>query len=242
MVDGAVQIQSLVGAAVMLGVDDDIAGDALERDLGRRDRSFVDPGLYRALPDTPRLRIAHLDGDEVHSATVATYPPRKAALPHYTLTGDSSVIIRSRSSVHPIEWRARALAGFLEAELDSDTEVIQVNGHLEVSVRDLTSGNKAYDLQLPRTVHARKYPLVVAELNTLERRQEAFFAGGLVTFHGATIVSGAEVTLEVSGDRVRISGTTTLDLRSFGFSPPKVLGLQVFPEVEVDFSISGVPT
>ena len=132
------------------------------------------------------------------------------------------------------------MAGFLEAEFDPDAEKFDVNGHLEVSVRDLTSGNKAYDLQLPRTVHARKYPLVVADLNSLERRQGTFFASGLVTFHGATIVSEADVTMVAAHDRFRISGTTTLDLRSFGFSPPKVLGLQVFPEVEVDFSISGV--
>ncbi len=160
-------------------------------------------------------------------------------MPYYTLTGDSSVIIRSRSSVHPIEWRARALAGFFEAEPNPNGGLTDVNGHLEVSVRDLTSGNKAYDLQLPRTVHARKYPLVVAQLNALERRDDDYLASGLVTFHGATITSEARVLLEISTDRVRISGSTTLDLRSFGFVPPKVLGLQVFPDVDVEFAVSG---
>lgn len=158
---------------------------------------------------------------------------------NYTLLSDSHVIIRSASSVHAIEWRATALSGTLEAERRGRDLMPDVAGRLEVAIRDLASGNRIYDLQLPRTVHARRYPTVIAELFALQAAASGFVAVGSVTFHGSSLPVESPVSVEVGDGTLRLSGTASFDLTDFDFKPPNVLGLQVYPEVEVDFSLNG---
>jgi len=87
----------------------------------------------------------------------------------FSLTNESFLIIHSSSSVHPITWTAKAMSGSLSASLsDESVDVSQpVSGILEVQVRDLKSGTAPYDLQLPRAVHARKFPAITATLSAL---------------------------------------------------------------------------
>lgn len=160
----------------------------------------------------------------------------------YYLTNPSHLIIRSRSSVHPVEWRATELTGYLDSEGTGSEIRGDVYGILEVDVRDLKSGNRAYDMQLPRAVHARRFPSVTAELTSLSGEETGHVGSGSVTFHGETIPASTPLSIEVGPQQIKVAGTTSLDLRSFGFTPPKALGLRVYPEVEVQFAITGRPS
>ena len=162
----------------------------------------------------------------------------------FSLTDESFLIIHSSSSVHPITWTAKAMSGSLSASLSNDTVDVgqSISGVLEVQVRDLKSGTAPYDLQLPRAVHAKKFPAIKATLSNLSPSEgEQYLADGTLLFHGTELAVEAPIRVQVRDGKVRLSGVLETDLRHFGFEPPKVLGLAVHPEVRVEFAAVGAP-
>jgi polyisoprenoid-binding protein YceI len=54
------------------------------------------------------------------------------------------------------------------------------------------------------------------------------------TLRGVTKSLEGEVTLQVIDDEtVQVEGEKTIDVRDFGLNPPKILMLQVYPEVRI---------
>lgn len=162
----------------------------------------------------------------------------------FALTDESFLIIHSTSSVHPIRWTARSLGGSLTASVDSDALNAKepIEGVLSVAVADLKSGTTAYDLQLPRAVHAKKFPEIRATLNHLEPIEgETYRASGSLSFHGSELEIEAPIRVQTRDGKIRLSGELGADLRSFGFEPPRVLGLKVHPEVRIEFAAVGAP-
>lgn len=163
----------------------------------------------------------------------------------FGLTDDSFLVIHSNSSVHPITWTARALSGSLTATLVADTVDARavIDGVLELAVSDLKSGTAAYDLQLPRAVHAKKFPTIRATLTSLDPTEgETYQASGTLEFHGTQVEIEAPIRVQTKNGKIRLSGELGTDLRHFGFEPPKVLGLKVYPEVRIEFAAVGAPT
>ena len=162
----------------------------------------------------------------------------------FSLNEESFLTIYSTSSVHPITWTAKAMSGSLTASLmDSRIDVGQtISGNLEIQVRDLKSGTPPYDLQLPRAVHAKRFPAIKASLSALSAlADEQYLADGTLSFHGTELAVEAPIRIQVRDGKVRLSGELETDLRHFGFQPPKVLGLSVHPEVRVEFAAVGQP-
>jgi polyisoprenoid-binding protein YceI len=141
----------------------------------------------------------------------------------------STVVIDASSSVHPIHTEAAGVSGWVEL---GD----QPAGRVSFPVERLRSGNPIEDRELRRRIDAGRHPAIVGELTSLrpldgDGRHEAH---GIVTFRGVDRACDGELVIDdVDEQTVRITGSSTFDVRDFGMSPPRILLLRVHPEVRV---------
>ncbi len=87
-----------------------------------------------------------------------------------------------------------------------------------------------------RRVEARKYPTIIGELvkATVLSQPNRYRLQGDLTFHGITRRLEADVMATLDGQGIlSVEGEYVLDVRGFGITPPRILGLQVYPEVKV---------
>lgn len=154
----------------------------------------------------------------------------------YRVVSDASeVSIHARSSVHPIDGRASAVTGTVDAELVDGGGVVLTGGRLEVPIDALRSGNPLEDAELKRRVDARRFPTIAGEMRsaTALGSDGRFRVEGDLTFHGVTKSITGELRVTHEGDQLRVEGEHTFDIRDFGIKPPRILLLRVYPEVRV---------
>jgi polyisoprenoid-binding protein YceI len=154
----------------------------------------------------------------------------------------SQLWIEARSSLHPIHGEGTGIQG--EAELEvSDGKIdlsAPLKARIELPVERLRSGNALQDMEMRRRIEAQKYPTIIGELvkATALSQPNRYRLQGDLTFHGITRRLEADVGATLDGQRVlRVEGEYVLDVRSFGVTPPRILGLQVYPEVKVRFRV-----
>jgi hypothetical protein len=154
----------------------------------------------------------------------------------------SRVWIDASSSVHPIHSETDGLEGWFEAELGEPGPIAVrplPNGHLELAVGRLTSGNPLLDREMKRRIDARRHPTITGDLTAVESTSEdgRYRARGNVTFRGVTRPVDGELNLTVEQETLRIAGEQVFDVRDFDFQPPKMLMLKVHPEVKVRIDV-----
>jgi polyisoprenoid-binding protein YceI len=154
------------------------------------------------------------------------------------------VWIDARSNVHPIHTRTDGLEGYVELEAGPDGHVdptVTPKGHLSLRVDRLRSGNVLEQRELRRRIEARRFPSIDGEL--IEMRPAGadgrYVVHGAVTFRGVTKEHEDEMLVALDGDTVKLSGTSTFDIRDYGMEPPRILMLRVEPEVTVRVEIVG---
>jgi polyisoprenoid-binding protein YceI len=163
----------------------------------------------------------------------------------FTFDSDRSRIwVSGRSSLHPINSETRGMTGWFEAAFDDDGALDptgRVDGRLELAVDRLTSGNRLYDRELRRRIDSVRYPTIVGHLTNIvaDGSPPGYTVTGEVTFHGRTLIFEHEMSIEVSGSEVRLSGEDTFDIRNFGMTPPSMLMVRVYPEVHVRVELIG---
>jgi polyisoprenoid-binding protein YceI len=161
------------------------------------------------------------------------------------LPNRSELVLEARSSLHPIRTATRQLSGRLEAEVGEDGRISPEplpSGRLEVRVEDLKAGNALYDRAMQDQLDTRRYPTIVAELVELRPLNGSgrYRARGDLTFHGATRRLESEVRLAPAGQRlIELEGELRFDVRDFGVKLPRLLMLQVFPDVRVSVHLVG---
>ncbi|MDQ4134209.1 MAG: YceI family protein [Actinomycetota bacterium] len=164
-------------------------------------------------------------------------------MPTFRWTNESVVELEANSSVHPIHGEIRDLRG--ETVVDVQDGKIQLEtakgGFIEADVETLKSGNKLEDMELRRRLEVKKYPTMRYEVRSAEGGPENFKVTGALTFHGVTREVVEEVTAQPDGDAIVISGEHTFDIRDFDVKPPKILKLQVYPEVKIKVRLVGRP-
>jgi hypothetical protein len=150
----------------------------------------------------------------------------------------SQVWIEARSSLHPIHGEGTGIQG--EAELEVNDGQIDLSvpprGRIEFPVERLSSGSALQDMEMCRRVEARKYPTIIGELvkATVLSQPNRYRLQGDLTFHGITRRLEADVMATLDGQGIlSVEGEYVLDVRGFGITPPRILGLQVYPEVKV---------
>lgn len=156
-------------------------------------------------------------------------------MPTYKITPQSVLEIHANSSVHPIEGKTHEITGEAAGEVKDGQISLdpQPTGWFEIPVDAMKSGHKLQDMEMRRRIEAKKFPTIRYELRRLEGGPESFKAMGTLTFHGVTKEFTEEVSARVQGKSLTVEGEHTMDIRDYGMKPPKILNLQVHPEIRV---------
>lgn len=156
-------------------------------------------------------------------------------MPRYELLAGSRPSISASSSVHPIEVQASDVRGGFEADPADGEFVVQPGAHLEVEVRDLSSGNVLVDRETRRRLDPRTHPVLAARLTAAEPAGPGVLAcRGTVAFQGHTEPVEGELSVRrVAAGELSLSGEQRVDVRRWGVHPPRLLLLKVDPVVTV---------
>lgn len=167
----------------------------------------------------------------------------------------SSVKVSGKSSLHPMHGSARSacLSGTIEAAVEAGAIDLTcpTKGRVEFPVEQLSFGNSLYDRELPKRLDTRRYPLIVIELTAASAGGASGASGGAtsagasrmhldldLTFHGVTQHFSEDVTVRFeSDDTLVVAGRHSFDVRDFGVQPPKMLGLSVKPDFDVEVEL-----
>jgi polyisoprenoid-binding protein YceI len=107
----------------------------------------------------------------------------------------------------------------------------------------LKTGSKLEDLELERQLQVRKFPRIRGEVREVAALKDGtrYRVRGDLSLRGVTQTLDGEVTLRAVDEKtVQVDGEQTLDVRDFGLQPPKILMLQVNPEVHIRARIIAV--
>ena len=149
----------------------------------------------------------------------------------------SSVRVGCRSTMGPITFETRALAGDIRVRtaagrIESGPDTTAT---LDVGLQELRSGNDLYDAELRRRIDVTRFPVCHLELRRSQLLGGTRFAlFGAMTFHGITrdLQGSAEVE-SPDDDRLLIVGEKTVDIRDFDLPAPTVMLLKIYPDVRV---------
>jgi polyisoprenoid-binding protein YceI len=160
---------------------------------------------------------------------------------YVVVTSESLVKIEARSSLHPIKGRGVGLQGYVDAAFWGDglRRDAPVRLHLEIPVAKLNSGNPAQDREMHRLMSSRSFPNIVADLvdATPTDQPNRYAVTGSIGVRGTTRVIAGEITVRQRDGRVEIDGEQTVDIRTFGIQPPRILMFSVFPEVTINLHV-----
>lgn len=152
----------------------------------------------------------------------------------YVWTAESVVEIHARSSVHPIHGEVHDVRGEAWVENDGTRLLLEAaTGYVEMDVDALKSGNKLEDFELRRRLDAKKFPTIRYELAEASGDDSSAKLRGSLTFHGESREFVEEVSVREDGGRLLVDGEHTFNIEEWGVKAPKILKLQVFPEVRV---------
>jgi polyisoprenoid-binding protein YceI len=163
-------------------------------------------------------------------------------------SGRSAVLIEARSTVGPITFGTTSVGGFLDVGLrdgEIDLENSAPTAKLELELKTLSSGNSLYDAELLQRVDARRFPMTVVELRTVERigRSDRYTVEGDLTFHGVTRRTSGTVEVRMDEHGVlHAVGEHVFDIRDFEVEAPTVLMLRIYPDVRLELQLEAVPT
>lgn len=153
----------------------------------------------------------------------------------YEFTRDSVLEIHANSSVHPIHGETHEITGRAEGTVEDGRIVLDPvpRGYFEIPVDALKSGHKLQDMEMRRRIEAKKFPTIRYDLVGLAGGPETFDVTGTLTFHGVTREFTEKVSARVEDGMLFAEGEHTLNLNDYNMKPPKILNLQVYPEVRV---------
>lgn len=157
------------------------------------------------------------------------------ALKSYEFTSESTVEIHANSSMHPIHGETHEVKGSASGEVQDGQIVLepQPQGYFEIPVDAMKSGHKLQDMEMRRRIHAKQYPTIRYELVRIEGGPDEFDVTGKLTFHGVSREFTEKVRARVEDGTLYAEGEHTLNLNDYDMKPPKILNLQVYPEVRV---------
>jgi polyisoprenoid-binding protein YceI len=169
------------------------------------------------------------------------------AVARYSIVPDrSQVWIDARSNVHPIHSSTSGLEGYVDLDLEPSGTIDLANtpaGRLSLSVDRLKSGNRMEDRELQKRIDARKFPRIEGQLDQISPNgsDASYRVSGEVTFRGVSRRHEDSMDISPVDDKtIRLTGTSSFDIRDFGMQAPKVLLLKVEPEVQVRVEIYAV--
>lgn len=159
----------------------------------------------------------------------------------FVVTGESKMTLDGKSSLHPIHGSAQGLSGYVEASFSDGTVSREPPPKMRVviPIANVTSGNALQDREMRKLIGNRANPDIVAELKDLRPLGSAnrYAATGSITVNGVTRQADGEVTVQLSGERLNVTGTQVFDMRQFGIEPPRLFIFKVSPEMTIALDI-----
>lgn len=164
-----------------------------------------------------------------------------AASRYAIVASESFVKIHTRSSLHDIDGKGSGLFGRFEATFFGNriASGTKTRMHLEIPVHRLDSGNSVQDREMHNLLSSRSFPNIVAELTsaTLHTEPDDYSVTGSVGVRGTTRLITGHLNISQRDGRVEIHGSKSIDVRSFGITPPKFLTFQVYPDVTITIHV-----
>ena len=174
----------------------------------------------------------------------ATNPTGIPKRQHYMVVPDrSAILIEVNTSLGPVTFGAIGLEGFVRAAVrDAALDLTATpNAHLELQVRNRTSGNSAYDGELHRHIDARRHPAAYVDLHHVQYVEDSssnYLVAGVVMFRGVAQLVEGFVSVDLSElGVVLVRGTKSLDIRLFEVPPPTLFMLKIEPDVTVSLQL-----
>ncbi len=160
------------------------------------------------------------------------------------LPGRSAVLVKARSNVGPISFATTDIEGTFTAVVKDHRLQAEspIEGHLEVSLVALTSGNRLYDTELRRRIDTRRYPLAILDLQSATSTEDLtrYALSSAIEFHNVTRTINGSVSVEISRQNtVVVRGEQTLDVRDFNLETPTTVALKIYPDVWVELHLEG---
>jgi hypothetical protein len=155
----------------------------------------------------------------------------------------SRVWIDARSSLHPIRSSADGLEGVVELDLAADGSIDPgrpPTGRISLPVSRLSTGNPMEDRELAQRIDATGYPTLEGVLEQMAPTEgdHTYLVIGQITFRGVTCAQEGVMTVVAEADgRLHLTGSSRVDVRTFGLEPPRVLMVKVDPVVDVRVEI-----
>jgi len=147
----------------------------------------------------------------------------------------------ARSSLHPIQVETGAVGGFIDAQMAGEGLDLSfpTRSEIEVPSQDLKTGNFLYDRELARQLEVSRYPVVRGVLTAVSGLGgQRYQVRARLLLHGVEHELEAAATLsQAHGQTLLVEGEQTIDMRDFALNPPRLLMLQVYPEVRVRMRI-----
>lgn len=162
------------------------------------------------------------------AASLAVASTASAQAPYRIDPAASQVVYTMRHPTHRWSGTSRSVSGALTA-----TGATLTGGRVQAPVRSFDSGTAARDRNMARETEADLYPTVTFEARSVTMlpaaRQTAArnaTVQGVLTFHGVTRPVTVPVRVDVSGSRIRLTGTFEVTLTEFGLARPSLLGVR----------------
>ncbi|MHB8513156.1 MAG: YceI family protein [Actinomycetota bacterium] len=152
----------------------------------------------------------------------------------YHWTQKSTVQIRADSNVYPIVVRTHAISGTATCgEILHGQLIGELSGFVELEIRTLHSWNPLADFQMRRSVEVGRFPILRYELTQISGGPKRFMLVGALVFHGVRREFESDVRVHSSRESVVVEGTHEFNVLEFGVTPPRILNMQVYPDVRV---------
>lgn len=159
----------------------------------------------------------------------------------YRWTTESTVELSARSSVHPVHATVSDLAGEVNVDASGGSFGLTPapSGYVEMGVDSLKSGKKLEDMALRKVLDAKKFPTIRYELRAADGGPDRFKIRGALTFHGQTREFDEEISAKLEGGKVIVEGEHEFNIEDWGVKAPKILSLQVYPDVKIKARLVG---
>lgn len=136
----------------------------------------------------------------------------------------SQLWVEGKSSLHPIHGEAKGLKGEAEVQMQDQAFDLSVppRARLELPVEQLGSGNALQDMEMRSSCAPRPWPSPIASRLQTD-----------LSIHGVTRRIEVDATGGMDEDGRVVETQFPLDVRSYDVTPPRILGMQVHPELKI---------
>ncbi len=149
----------------------------------------------------------------------------------------STLLVSARSTMGPIVFEGRDLAGEITATVDGSTvrSVPAPAAAVRFDLRSLRSGNELYDAELRRRLHVDHHQTCTVRLTHADDLGGGRFSvAGDVSLQGNVRQLRGTIEAAVPApDAISVVGEQAIDIRDFKIPTPQMLLMRIYPEVRV---------